>query len=97
MEFRLARLTQLLRRNYTSVLLVVLLWGGMVKGSQGFNYRDALERALVFYEGQRSGALPALTDGNEFSVWFNKLGPLFNPFNVEAVRFPVFLSSRFVE
>jgi hypothetical protein len=79
MEFRLARLTQLLRRNYTSVLLVVLLWGGMVKGSHGFNYRDALERALVFYEGQRSGALPAdqrlmwrgdsaLTDGNEFSV-----------------------------
>lgn len=48
--------------------------------SSAFNYRDALGKAILFFEGQRSGNLPAnqrvkwrgdsaLSDGKAENVW----------------------------
>jgi len=61
------------------VLVVVLLLWSLMGNSDAFDYSDALEKSLMFYEGQRSGALPddqrmlwrgnsALNDGSESGV-----------------------------
>lgn len=40
-------------------ILILLLWLLVcVVGAAGFNYSDALDKALLFLEAQRSGKLP---------------------------------------
>lgn len=61
------------------LVIVSVLLLSLVRDTRGFDYSDALERSLVFYEGQRSGMIPhdqrmywrgnsALTDGNVSNV-----------------------------
>lgn len=61
------------------LVVVLLALGSKMQKSEALDYSDALEKALMFYEGQRSGALPpdqrllwrgdsALTDGDASGV-----------------------------
>lgn len=61
------------------LVALVLLLGSWTGNSDAFDYSDALEKSLMFYEGQRSGALPndqrmlwrgnsALNDGSDSGV-----------------------------
>ena len=68
------------------IVVVLLLFTLAVKPSKtqnhGFNYTDALNKGILFFEGQRSGKLPcdqrmtwrgdsALSDGSESNVSFS--------------------------
>jgi endoglucanase len=72
------------RKSFCLPFLNMIIVGAAVlvmeaHGSLEFDYRDALEKSLLFYEGQRSGKLPvtqrmawrgdsALVDGNVSQV-----------------------------
>ena len=64
------------RSWYTRVLAVCLAFCATAVSAQNFNYVEALQKSLFFYEAQRSGDLPAnnrvnwrgdsgLTDGSD--------------------------------
>ncbi|XP_010533541.1 PREDICTED: endoglucanase 1-like [Tarenaya hassleriana] len=64
------------------IVVVTIIWSLVIKGGRGFtsqDYRDALEKSILFFEGQRSGRLPpdqrlswrghsALSDGSSYHV-----------------------------
>lgn len=68
--------------KFTNIVVGAVVFMEILKSAQGvveFDYRDALEKSLLFYEGQRSGKLPAsqrmtwrgdsaLVDGNVSQV-----------------------------
>lgn len=61
-----------------SFFLAFLLWGNIVQANQ--NYKDALAKSILFFQGQRSGRFPTsngipwraisgLSDGSLAHVW----------------------------
>ncbi len=68
-----------MKKNRSIILLLLLICIGKQLVAQSYNYADALQKSIFFYECQRSGTLPAdnrvnwrgpsgLTDGADAGV-----------------------------
>ena len=68
-----------MKKHSLLITLLLLIWGTSKSISQQFNYGEALQKSILFYEAQQSGKLPnwnrinwrgdsALDDGSDVGI-----------------------------